>query len=48
MTYNDWYVFKADRAKSYIFDIHVKTGFGIKQPTMVDMSYNKPNQILYI
>ena len=35
---------------NHIFNINVKTGSGIKYPTMVDMPENqtKSNQILYI
>ena len=32
-----WYAIKANQTISYIFDIYVQKGFGIKQTSMVDM-----------
>ena len=39
-----------DMLTNHIFNIYVKTGFGIKQSTMLDMPQNliKPNHIYLI
>ena len=44
------YAIKPNQTKSYIFDRYVKRGFGIRQPTIVDMpqKQTKPNHTYLI
>ena len=48
MTYNGWYARNSNQRKSYIFNIFVYIGFGIKEPKIIDIAIKpnptKPNQ----